>query len=309
MPKGCLKCGALNADDARFCRQCGTTLTEATAGPTPAALPEVACRQCGHLNRPGVAFCAKCGTDQRTAATLAAAFAAPPRRQPLGLWAGLAAVLIALVAGASWWFNSTREPAGPAFDSAPPPSVANGIASGPAQAASMPAPAPSEAQATPVAPAPALDAVSPTAPSPTEAVTASAPSSAAAPPVASRSTEPPTTDQAAREARAKALRDQRAKRAQAASQAEAATLANRRAEEARARSTQPATAPVAAPAPRPSAAVSQARTVQERCGNENVLLRSICEARECINREHAGEPACLRVKAAEDRRRQREGGG
>jgi hypothetical protein len=112
-------------------------------------------------------------------------------------------------------------------------------------------------------------------------------------------------DKSARDARAKALREQRAKRALAASQANA-DLANRRAEEARERAAQssPAPAPASAPTPRPAAATPQARTVQESCVNQNVLLKSVCEAIECIHREHANEAACIRIKAAEDRRRQ-----
>ena len=65
--------------------------------------------------------------------------------------------------------------------------------------------------------------------------------------------------------------------------------------------------PAAAPVPRTSSPVpppAQTRTVQERCANLNPLAQGICEARECVRREHAGESVCQRIKAADDRRRE-----
>jgi len=48
------------------------------------------------------------------------------------------------------------------------------------------------------------------------------------------------------------------------------------------------------------------RGAQEICAGGNSLLRAVCEARECSRREHADEPMCLRLRAAEERRRQQE---
>jgi hypothetical protein len=44
--------------------------------------------------------------------------------------------------------------------------------------------------------------------------------------------------------------------------------------------------------------------VQQRCADQNMVLRAICQSRECGRREHANEPMCQRIRAAEDRRRE-----
>ncbi len=110
-------------------------------------------------------------------------------------------------------------------------------------------------------------------------------------------------DQAARDAKAKALRE---RRQLAASQAEA-DLARRRAEAARARSEPAATLPAPPPAPRAAEAMpppEPARGVQERCAGRNPLSKGICEARECMRAERANDPVCQRIRADDDRRRQ-----
>jgi hypothetical protein len=57
MPLACPQCQTQNADGARFCRACGTTLA---AAPPPAATG-ITCDDCGHLNAAGTRYCAKCG--------------------------------------------------------------------------------------------------------------------------------------------------------------------------------------------------------------------------------------------------------
>ena len=59
--------------------------------------------------------------------------------------------------------------------------------------------------------------------------------------------------------------------------------------------------PATAPAP-PVPAMSG--TAQALCANRNPISLAICEARECSRAEHAAEPACQRIRAAEERRRQ-----
>ena len=105
-------------------------------------------------------------------------------------------------------------------------------------------------------------------------------------------------DKAARDAKAKALREQRQF---AQSQADA-ELARRRAEDARARP-----APVA-PVPRATAPVpaspERARSVQDRCAGRNAILQGLCEARECIRKENANDAVCQRIRADAEQRRQ-----
>jgi hypothetical protein len=52
--------------------------------------------------------------------------------------------------------------------------------------------------------------------------------------------------------------------------------------------------------------VVQARSAQETCAGGNLITRSLCESRECSRREHADEPLCQRLRAAEERRRQQD---
>jgi hypothetical protein len=104
---------------------------------------------------------------------------------------------------------------------------------------------------------------------------------------------------AERDARARALREQRTL---AASQAEAGA-ARHRIDAVRGRGLPAATPAARGSAPTPETA--PARSVQERCANKsNALTRAICEARECVGAEHAGEPICDRIRAADDRRRE-----
>jgi hypothetical protein len=62
MPIACPQCQTQNADGARFCRACGTTLAIAAPPPVEASpAGGVTCDDCGHLNAAGTRYCAKCG--------------------------------------------------------------------------------------------------------------------------------------------------------------------------------------------------------------------------------------------------------
>ena len=51
-------------------------------------------------------------------------------------------------------------------------------------------------------------------------------------------------------------------------------------------------------------ATTPARSVRERCVNLNIIAKALCESRECMRGEHAGEAVCQRIRAADDRRRE-----
>ncbi len=72
MSRPCIKCGAQNAIEARFCRSCGnsfeadiTLSSPPTAPPQPSPLARtdsaVVCAKCGKENRAGTKFCRGCG--------------------------------------------------------------------------------------------------------------------------------------------------------------------------------------------------------------------------------------------------------
>ncbi len=56
----CLRCGALNAESARFCNGCGQALAPA-AGAEPAASSTTACPGCAAQNAVTARFCSNCG--------------------------------------------------------------------------------------------------------------------------------------------------------------------------------------------------------------------------------------------------------
>jgi len=343
MSKGCLKCGTQNADAATLCRGCGAGLgTEPSQPALARANSGPVCRMCGHVNRSATRFCSKCGTDQTLVtdpdpatepvdysilATLpprlsapaasrepphpaAGLFGAEPARKPLGLWAGLAALVVALAAGA-WWTRSSHgtaaapapTPAAPAASAAPPP-VTPAVVAPVVEGASAPLPA--SAPAAEPAPMPA------SAPDPVASAVPAPPTSAAAPiaaPPAETATAPAVDpDKTVRDAKAKALRERRAQTASQAAAARAAEqdAARRRADEARAR----AVAPVVAPTPPvvvvAPAASAMPRSAQETCAGGNLIVRTLCESRACSRREHADEPLCQRLRAAEEKRRQQD---
>jgi hypothetical protein len=297
MSRDCSKCGTPNADEARFCRACGGALT------APAAAARLPCRACGHPNLAGARFCARCGTDQTTpspppapVALPAAASGSANAARPMGRWIGLGAiVVIALVAGGAWWMNQARSPANPRFDAAPPPAVLD-ASSGPSASAPASSEAAASAAAPPTLPMPVPPNTSGASAASGETGGQAGKSAATAKPPEK---EPQTaTDQAARDAKAKALREQRQL---AASQA-ATERTRRHAEDT---GTRPVPhAPVSHPAAAVPAAPEPGRSVQARCTGRNAILQGLCEARECIRKENANDAVCQRIRADAEQRRQ-----
>jgi len=318
MANGCSKCGTQNADDAKVCRGCGAALTVGSTD-TLAAPPDVRCHACGTFIPASARFCTQCGADQSQVTTSPlfqptqtsdSAFAPsaflhtppPPTAKPMGLWISLGVLAVALIAGGAWWFKSTRANGAGASDTAAAPAP---VAAPATDVASNPITAP-EPASTPTAQPAAAPASEPASLATPTAAAVEGPASAAAvieTDAASAAALAKEKDRIARETRTKALREQRAQAAsQAAARAAEQEAARRRAEEAGARAA-PAPPPPAAPAP---VAPPQPRTAQEICAGGNVIVRGICEARECVRNEHADEALCKRLRAADDRRRQQD---
>lgn len=316
MANGCSKCGTQNADDAKVCRGCGAALTVGSTD-TLAAPPDVRCHACGTFIPASARFCTQCGADQSQVTTSPlfqptqtsdSAFAPsaflhtpPPTAKPMGLWISLGVLAVALIAGGAWWFKSTRANGAGASDTAAAPAP---VAASATDVASNPVTAP-EPASTPTAQPAAAPASEPAPVATPTAAAVEGPASAAAvaTDAASAAALAKEKDRIARETRTKALREQRAQAAsQAAARAAEQEAARRRAEEAGARAS-PAPPPPAAPAP---VAPPQPRTAQEICAGGNVIVRGICEARECVRNEHADEALCKRLRAADDRRRQQD---
>jgi len=317
MANGCSKCGTQNADDAKVCRGCGAALTVGSTD-TLAAPPDVRCHACGTFIPASARFCTQCGADQSQVTTSPlfqptqtsdSAFAPsaflhtppPPTAKPMGLWISLGVLAVALMAGGAWWFKSTRANGAGASDTAAAPAP---VAASATDVASNPVTAP-EPASTPTAQPAAAPASEPAPVATPTAAAVEGPASAAAvaTDAASAAALAKEKDRIARETRTKALREQRAQAAsQAAARAAEQEAARRRAEEAGARAS-PAPPPPAAPAP---VAPPQPRTAQEICAGGNVIVRGICEARECVRNEHADEALCKRLRAADDRRRQQD---
>lgn len=146
MAKICPKCGCENTDDAMACRACKVELGAASTEPGNPPPPATECRTCGQPNPPEQRFCVKCGADQQLASPQLAPdpFAAFLPRTPApaatgkGVWIGVAALVLALVAGGAWW-------QGKFSDAAPVDSKAVPLASAPAD---LPASAPAQMQAS-----------------------------------------------------------------------------------------------------------------------------------------------------------------
>ncbi|MEA2461035.1 MAG: hypothetical protein QOH90_1212, partial [Actinomycetota bacterium] len=68
----CDQCGTENRDGAKFCKGCGSTLTETSV-----------CSSCGAALEPGAVFCDECGTPTNAAATGATTRASSPAAQPV----------------------------------------------------------------------------------------------------------------------------------------------------------------------------------------------------------------------------------
>lgn len=319
--RACRVCAHLNRAGARFCAKCGSDSlaplpmsTGAVAPASDATVPRTNAPAPAPVSPPALPPSSMPAAARPTRA----AVPGPSTRRPVAIWIGLGAVVVALGVAGAWWLNSTRSPPLPTFDSAPPPSAVGAHA--PALPASPPpephtAPAPVAAAPAPASAAPAVDVAPPppatgldtaasvASPEPAEKAAAGASRAERELPAASDN----VADSAARDAKARALREQRVQRAQAAAQAEAGNVARRRADESRARPPQAAPAATlpsrAAPAPT-NASPAPPRSVLERCSSGNPLVRGICESRECVRSEHAGELVCQRIKAADDRRRE-----
>ncbi len=98
----CPSCGADLPDDARFCIECGVSVTPAATDATlklPVREAALACRACGALNPPDAIFCVRCG--QRHGGQLRGRVDAPAPLAPLppsphtrGRRGGLAAYML-----------------------------------------------------------------------------------------------------------------------------------------------------------------------------------------------------------------------
>jgi zinc-ribbon domain len=262
MPKTCSKCGTENGDEAKFCRACGAAFApaEIPAPVTPAPVTQ----------QPQV-------------------LAVPVASKPKGLQIALGVAVLIIVAVAAWWLGGSHAARAPSGDAVMPSSAARPAASAvagpqstitrdspgsaaPAPAVEPPTPPAAVASAPSVPPSPALS------PAPTGVASSSAARTDANSAMAGASSAQELADaaKAAREARAKALREQRQLAASQAGQ----QGARRRADDSH--------------APSPTTGQARANTVEEICTGTNPFSRSFCEVRECVKREHASEEVCRR---------------
>jgi hypothetical protein len=130
MSKACLNCGAENADEAKFCRGCGQAILPIAAGVSsrPVPLDESLAETFVDSVAPSPYVPTPTGPG-----SLPPTGPSPSARSAIGLWVGVAAIGVALIAASLWWFMMSRHSAAPTFDSAPPPSAL--AASGPAASA------------------------------------------------------------------------------------------------------------------------------------------------------------------------------
>ena len=303
------------------------------------ATPGIICPECNHANRASARFCSQCGTDlsQQTiivapvrrdlpatavpashaetapmppspppdvAATPAGPFAAASAGGSSKPWIAIVVAALVVIAAVAWWFVRANRPAeigaGPKQLPDPAPAASATLVPPAAPAApvvaSAPASEPAAVSASLPASAPEAATAPATPPATPRVATTREPANAATPAPLDTDVQHTRAAQArAKAANAKAARDAKAKALQE-QQAEQ-EAARKRADEARARA---ALAGVAKPAP--PAPVATARTVQDICGGRNAISQAICESRECGKPEHSGEPRCLQIKAAEDRR-------
>jgi hypothetical protein len=334
----CRACGHLNRGGKRFCAKCGTDMTAKSIPVQVPVPPSVAPTAFEQYEAPSQLQMAPSGAAEASVPFEPREFQAPaaqssqfdfdrpapaPNKSAKGLWIGLGLLVVALGAGGAWWFNNSGrddqiidELAEPAIPAAPvvvqTPAAPAAVQPTPAEPAT---PAIATTQAIPV---PALP---PVAQQPT-ANSQSGPSSSEllepidknAAPAAPTAQEQADKARAAREARAKALRDQREqaslqveqdaarRRAEDTTRGRPVPSATQSAQPVPAQPTQGATATAQAPAADPA----QANTVGQRCVNRNPIVQSLCEARECLHRSLANDPACQRIRAADENRRQRD---
>ena len=108
MGKRCRSCDVENVDEAKFCLQCGSSLSDETPPMRSDIAPHVACAACGHINVELSAFCSECGEHLESPTPRAPgrkAFAVPPRfARPLAA-AVVIVVAALLVGGVSSWIQ------------------------------------------------------------------------------------------------------------------------------------------------------------------------------------------------------------
>ena len=101
MGKRCRSCDVENVDEAKFCLQCGSSLSDETPPMRSDIAPHVACAACGHINVELSAFCSECGEHLESPTPRAPgrkAFGIPPRfARPLA--AAVVIVVAALLVG------------------------------------------------------------------------------------------------------------------------------------------------------------------------------------------------------------------
>jgi len=106
--KRCRSCDVENVDEAKFCLQCGSSLSDETPPMRSDIAPHVACAACGHINVELSAFCSECGEHLESPTPRAPgrkAFAVPPRfARPLAA-AVVIVVAALLVGGVSSWIQ------------------------------------------------------------------------------------------------------------------------------------------------------------------------------------------------------------
>ena len=241
-----------------------------------------------------------------------AAVDSPSRPSRTPLIAGIVVLVLTIVGGSAWWFlgRNGDAPAPAVAASAPALEPPAPLPVEPASAAANPVPIPVEpAASAPDVPASTVNAANPALPPGAPPTTAAPLPQAGDAPVAETNEadakraaadktrrEKGVRDKAEREAKTKALADQREQAAAAAAaHAEQDAQARRRAEDTQRSRPVPPLAPTQAP--------QVARTVREICAGRGTIGESICQSRECGNTEHFGEAICKQVRDAEDRRR------
>jgi len=337
MAHACFECRTENADGATFCRACGVPLAALTVDLPESDSPQaLRCEDCGHRNPAGSTYCERCGYGLVALLSLGAAPAAPvtastatpaptpapetqdppsegaptlapplpaawrsaaapdedtfdplsaptlvmshtapsplpPLEPPMAMrrgprplrWVAAALGLLALFALLAWLVGPSAPPA--AMETAPAPAAAPASAAEPA-APPLPASSPEPVMSAPAPASAALPAL------------AAAPASAPAPAAPARKQVPEP-------------------------------VARKRALEAPAARSEPA--PASAPAPSapapivaapPAAPPERAKTVAELCAGSNLLTRGFCEQRECRKADLATDPACVKLRDAEQRR-------
>ncbi len=239
----------------------------------------------------------------------AATFENAPARNRAPLVLGIALAVLVLAGIAAWFFMGSSNPASPqsvaasapmraappiAATPAPAPII---IEEAPALAASAAAPPgamvpPLAAPAAPLGTPPAAAAPLPQLGDPAvESAEAEAKRLAA-----EKRRDKAARDKAERDAKAKALLEQR-DQSSAAQRAEQEAQARRRAEEA-----QRARPSVAVP-PSPPPQMAQPRGVREICAGRGTIAEAVCQSRQCGLAEHANEAICRQLREADERRR------